>query len=206
MAAAMVNKVTAEARIALMNEKNLTKDLMEEILSWIPIDKNSKSPMADLFRAQVSVVAIDDDDDDPDVVLLIGTHNHRFGFSDYQWYTKEHECLRYSDTIEEKVIFNKLKNIMIEVKTYDTFDCPKFKLILYMVENLDVIIWHAYIDTIVRVFENDRSRFYRLLTESDEEHEQLVNEHNEYWADRRPAEISDDERCSEGSGDEEESD
>ena len=29
------------------------EDLMEEILSWVPKDKNSKTPMADLFDTQI---------------------------------------------------------------------------------------------------------------------------------------------------------
>ena len=82
---------------------------------------------------------------------------------------------------------------MIQIKTYDTFDCPKFKMVGYMIANLDPIIWHAHVKTIERVYMNSRVRFYRLLMESDEEHNQLADEHEEYWADRRPAESSDEE-------------
>jgi hypothetical protein len=42
-------KPTGEARIALMSKKDLRKDLLEEILSWVPRDKNSKSPVVDLL-------------------------------------------------------------------------------------------------------------------------------------------------------------
>jgi hypothetical protein len=82
---------------------------------------------------------------------------------------------------------------MIQIKTYDTFDCPKLKMVGYMIANLDPRIWHTHLKTVGRVYMNNRSRFYSLLTESDEELDQLLNEHEEYWADRRPAGSSDSE-------------
>ena len=45
-------KPTGEARIALMSKKDLRKDLLEEILSWMPIDKNCKSPVVDLINGK----------------------------------------------------------------------------------------------------------------------------------------------------------
>ena len=43
-------KPTGEARISLMSKKDLRKDLLEEILSWMPRDKNCKSPVVDLIH------------------------------------------------------------------------------------------------------------------------------------------------------------
>ena len=103
------------------------------------------------------------------------------------------ERIILSNKIEERVIFNKLKSIMNRIKTYDTFDCPKFKMVSYMIRNLDLITWHAHLKTIERVYMNNRMRFYRRLMESDEEHNQLADEHAEFWADKRPAESSDDD-------------
>ena len=47
-----MSKVTSEARIALMGKKDLTKDLIEEILSWVIVDKNCKSPVVDLINGK----------------------------------------------------------------------------------------------------------------------------------------------------------
>jgi hypothetical protein len=47
-----MDKVTGEARIALMSKKDLRKDLLEEILSWIPRDKDCKSPVVDLINGK----------------------------------------------------------------------------------------------------------------------------------------------------------
>ena len=162
----------------------LPENLVSKIMTYI------SHPVADLFKAQVSFMpgVIDDPD-----VILIGVHDGNHMFKDHRWFSKEHECLHYSTTMEEFVIFNKLKSIMIQIKTYDTFDCPKFKMVGYMIANLDPIIWHAHLKTIERVYMNNRSRFYSLLTESDEELDKLLNEHEEYWSGRRPAESSDGE-------------
>ena len=45
-----MEKVTGEARVALMSKKDLRHDLMEEILSWVLIDKKCKSPVVDLIK------------------------------------------------------------------------------------------------------------------------------------------------------------
>ena len=45
-----MDKVTGEARIALMGKKDLTNDIIENIISMIPKDKDRKSPVADLFK------------------------------------------------------------------------------------------------------------------------------------------------------------
>ena len=50
--AAKMLKPTGEARIALMSKKDLRKDLLEEILSWMPRDKNCKSPVVDLSNGK----------------------------------------------------------------------------------------------------------------------------------------------------------
>ena len=41
-----------EARIGLMNKKGFRKDLIEEIISWMPRDKNYKSPVVDLINGK----------------------------------------------------------------------------------------------------------------------------------------------------------
>ena len=48
-----MDKVTGEARIALMGKKGLETDLLEEILSWMPRDKNCKSSIAYMYRRQI---------------------------------------------------------------------------------------------------------------------------------------------------------
>ena len=48
-----MDKVTGEARIALMSKKDLETDLLEEILSWMPKDKNCKSPIAEMYRREI---------------------------------------------------------------------------------------------------------------------------------------------------------
>ena len=45
-----MDKVTGEARIALLGKKDLTNDLLEKILSWMPRDKDCKSQVADLIH------------------------------------------------------------------------------------------------------------------------------------------------------------
>ena len=50
--AAKMDKVTGEARIALMGKKDMREDLLEEILSWIPRDKDCKSPVVDLINGK----------------------------------------------------------------------------------------------------------------------------------------------------------
>ena len=50
--AAKMDKVTGEARIALMSKKDLTNDLLDKILSWIPRDKDCKSPVVDLINGK----------------------------------------------------------------------------------------------------------------------------------------------------------
>ena len=47
-----MDKVTGEARIALMGKKGMREDLLEEILSWIPRDKYCKSPVVDLINGK----------------------------------------------------------------------------------------------------------------------------------------------------------
>ena len=44
-----MDKVTGEARIALMGKKDLTNDVLEKILSYIPRDKDCKSQVAHLI-------------------------------------------------------------------------------------------------------------------------------------------------------------
>ena len=44
---ATMYKPKSEARIALMSKKDLREDLLEEILSWVMVDKNCKSPVVD---------------------------------------------------------------------------------------------------------------------------------------------------------------
>ena len=48
-----MDKVTGEARIALMSKKDMREDLLEEILSWMPRDKNCKSPIANMYRREI---------------------------------------------------------------------------------------------------------------------------------------------------------
>ena len=45
-----MDKITGEARFALTSKKDLTNDLLEKILSWIPRDKDCKSQVADLIH------------------------------------------------------------------------------------------------------------------------------------------------------------
>ena len=47
-----MTKVPSEARIALMSKKDLRHDLIDEILSWVTIDKNCKSPVVDLINGK----------------------------------------------------------------------------------------------------------------------------------------------------------
>ena len=44
-----MDKVTGEARIALMSKKDLTNDLLEKVLSYMPRDKDCKSQVAHLI-------------------------------------------------------------------------------------------------------------------------------------------------------------
>ena len=45
-------KPTGEARIALMSKKDLREDILGEILSWVLIDRNCKSPVVDLINGK----------------------------------------------------------------------------------------------------------------------------------------------------------
>ena len=50
-----MDKVTGDARLALMGKKDLRNDIMEEILSWMPIDKHCKSPVVDLINGKKNI-------------------------------------------------------------------------------------------------------------------------------------------------------
>ena len=135
-------------------------------------------PVADLFKAHVSFMpgVIERDPD----VILIGVHDGNHMFRDMRWYTKEHECLYYSDKMEEFVVFKILKSKMMKLKTYDTFndDCPMFTKIDYMRRNLDPMFVHTHRE-ILREESGpfDYDELFRSLTDSAEEYMQCVEEH-----------------------------
>ena len=59
-------------------------------------------PVADEFKKHVSILpgVIEKDPD----VILIGIHDGNHMYEDHRWFSKEHECQHYSDTIEEQIV------------------------------------------------------------------------------------------------------
>ena len=116
---------------------------------------------------------------DPDCIL-IGTHDGNHMYADYRWYSKERECLYYSNKMEEFIVRNMIKSKVDELKTYDTFDCQEKMIMRHMLNNLDPMYIHTHRDLILNVTHNYHDLF-TIMTETEEEHDRAVVELiNEY--------------------------
>ena len=131
-------------------------------------------PVADIFKAHVSVMpgVIERDPD----VILIGIHDGNHMYADNMWFTKEHECKHYSDKMEEFVIFCILKNEMKYLKTVDTFDCPMFRKIAHLIRNIDPTFKHMHKHIINAVLAKGYEPMFRALTENQEEYRRCYDE------------------------------
>ena len=125
-----MTSVTGEARIALMSKKDIKEDILEEILSWMPIDKNCKTPVADLFNTQVTFRPYENinEYDDYQTIYIMEVLG-----SDHVWYVEKRECKRSSRKMEERIIYNILKNYksMINFVSFHLF----FSIIQYVIQS-----------------------------------------------------------------------
>ena len=110
--------------------------------------------MAALFKAQVgtSHTASRYRDD-----ITIGVYNQGRNKRDYEWYTKDCECLHYSKKIEESIIMNKLIDIMMEADVEYALENLIFALHRATIE-LDPMYTHCNRDLIRYVSNASRQR------------------------------------------------
>ena len=138
----------------------LPEHLISKIMTYM------SHPVADLFKAEVSISPVKWNKN-PDE-FIIKTHGFKTRARVHTWSTKENECLSDSLNLEEQVIFNKLKSIMAKLRTYDTFDCSKFKMINYMIRNLDPMFIHVYKKIMFPDADNwDKILFYLTANEHE---------------------------------------
>ena len=138
------------------------------------IMKYVSHPVADVFKAHVSVMP-GVMENNPDVIT-IGIHDGNHMYADNVWFTKERECHHYSNTMEEFVVFNILKNEMKYLKTIDTFDCPMFRKITHVIRNIDPTFLHIHKNIINSVLAEGYEKMFRASTEHQEEYRQYWDE------------------------------